>query len=133
MCCNESSPRPQNIQGRTSAWIRLLVIQPPRKVSSKENPTCEPSELAIEKNCKKSTIVGSKFSPKLISQAKYRQFGIQAKIGIAAKDPGIGRTGGARRTMTGIKNRFGKAKTRANRVAYLSRKNKRTKALYGTG
>ena len=78
---------------------------------------------------KKTTIVGTKFSHKLILQAKYRRFGIQAKIGIAAKDLGIGRTGGARRTMIGIKTRFGKAKTRANRVAYLLKKNKRAKAL----
>ena len=35
--------------------------------------------------------------------------------------------------MIGIKNRFGKARISANRVAYLSRKNKRAKALYGTG
>ena len=35
--------------------------------------------------------------------------------------------------MIGIKDRFGKARIRANKVAYLSRKNKRAKALYGTG
>ena len=52
---------------------------------------------------------------------------------MAAKDLGIGRAGGARRTMLGIKDRFGKARIRANKVAYLSRKNKKAKALYGTG
>ena len=35
--------------------------------------------------------------------------------------------------MIGIKNRFGKARIRANKVSYLSRKNKKAKALYGTG
>ena len=35
--------------------------------------------------------------------------------------------------MVGIKNRFGKAKARANKVSYLPRKNKKAKALYGTG
>ena len=35
--------------------------------------------------------------------------------------------------MIGIKDRFGKARVRANKVACLSRKNKRAKALYGTG
>ena len=58
---------------------------------------------------------------------------MQAKIGLAAKDLGLGRTGGLRRTMIRIKDRFGKARVRANKVAYLSRKNKRAKALYGTG
>ena len=35
--------------------------------------------------------------------------------------------------MIGIKDRFGKAKIRANKVSYLSRNNKKAKALYGTG
>ena len=35
--------------------------------------------------------------------------------------------------MIGIKDRLGKARARANKVAYLSRKNKKPKALYGTG
>ena len=35
--------------------------------------------------------------------------------------------------MTGIKDRFGKARQRANKVAYYREKNKRAKALYGTG
>ena len=69
---------------------------------------------------KKTTIVGTKFSHKLVLQAKYRKFGVLAKVGIAAKDLGIGRSGGSRRTMFGIKNRFGKAKARANKVAHLS-------------
>ena len=43
---------------------------------------------------KKTTIVGTKFSHKLVLQAKYRSFGVSAKIGIAAKDLGIGRAGG---------------------------------------
>ena len=66
-------------------------------------------------------------------QAKYKKLGVQAKIVLAAKDLGLGRTGGHRRTMIGIKDRFGKARQRANKVAYLSRKNKRSKALSGTG
>ena len=82
---------------------------------------------------KKTTIVGSKFSHKLVLQAKYKKLGVQAKIGLAAKDLGLGRTGGLRRTMIGIKDRFGKARTRANKVAYLSRKNKRAKALWNRG
>ena len=35
--------------------------------------------------------------------------------------------------MIGIKDRFGKARIQANKVSYLARKNKRAKALYGTG
>ena len=73
---------------------------------------------------KKTTIVGSKFNHKLILQAKYKKLGVQAKIGLAAKDLGLGRTGGLRRTMIGIKDRFGTARLRANKVAYLSRKQK---------
>ena len=72
---------------------------------------------------KKTAIVGSKFSHKLLLQAKYKKIGVQAKIGLAAKDLGLGRTGGLRRTMIGIKDRFGKARVRANKVAYLFRKN----------
>ena len=51
----------------------------------------------------------------------------------AREDLGIGRAGGSRRTMIGIKNRFNKAKTRADKVAFLARKNKKAKVLYGTG
>ena len=71
-----------------------------------------------------------KVSHKLVLQAKYKKLGVQAKIGLAAKDLGLERTGGLRRTMIGIKDRFGKARIRANKVAYLSPKNKRAKALY---
>ena len=77
--------------------------------------------------------MGTKYSHKLVLQAKYKKCGIHAKVGMAAKDLGIGRAGGARRTMIGIKDRFGKARFRANKVAYLLRKNKKAKALYGTG
>ena len=67
-------------------------------------------------------------------QAKYKKIEVQAKIGAASKDLGLGRTGGLMRTMISIKDRFGKAKLRANKVAYLSRKDERAKkALYGTG
>ena len=76
---------------------------------------------------KKTTIVGTKFSHKCVLQAKYRKFGVLAKVGIAAKDLGIGRAGGSRRTRIGITNRFGKAKARANKVAYFSKKNKKSK------
>ena len=66
-------------------------------------------------------------------QEKYKKIGVRAKIGMAVKDLGLGRTGCHRRTMIGIKDRFGNARIRANKVTYLSRKNKRAKALYGTG
>ena len=33
-------------------------------------------------------------------------------------------------TMIGIKDRFGKARARANKVSYLARKNEKAKALY---
>ena len=82
---------------------------------------------------KKTTIVGSKYSHKLILQAKYKKIEVQARIGAAAKDLGLGRTGGLRRTMIGIKDIFGKARIRANKISYLARKNKRAKALSGTG
>ena len=35
--------------------------------------------------------------------------------------------------MISIKDRFGKARVRANKVGYLARKSKKAKALYGTG
>ena len=57
---------------------------------------------------KKTTIVGSKVIHKLVLQAKYKKLGVQAKIGRAAKHLGLGRTGGPRRTMIGIKDGFGK-------------------------
>ena len=82
---------------------------------------------------KKTTILGSQYSHKLVLQAKYKKIGVQVKIWAATKDFGLGRTGGLRRTMIGIKDRFGNGRVRANKVAYLSRKNKRAKALYGTG
>ena len=53
---------------------------------------------------KKTTIVVSKFSHKLVLQAKYRKIGVQAEIGMAAKDLGLGRTGGLRRTVISIKD-----------------------------
>ena len=81
----------------------------------------------------KTTVVGSKYSHKLILQAKHKKFGVSAKVGTAAKDFGLGRTGGLRRTMIGIKDRVGKARVEANRVGYLARRNRRAKALYGTG
>ena len=85
------------------------------------------------KRSKKTTTVGSKFSHKLVLQAKHKKIGVQAKTGMAAKGLGLGRTGGLRRTIIGIKDRFGKARIRANKVGYFSSKNKRAKALYGTG
>ena len=78
---------------------------------------------------KKTTIVGTKFSHKLILQAKYKKLGVQAQTRIAAKDLGLGRTGGLRRTMIGIKDRSGKAKARANKVAYLSRNKKQKRHM----
>ena len=42
-------------------------------------------------------------------------------------------SGGLRGTMIGIKDRFGKARIRANKVSYPARKNKRANDLYGTG
>ena len=50
----------------------------------------------------KTTIVGSKYIHQLILQAKYRKLGVKTKIGAAAKDLGLGRTGCLRRTMVGI-------------------------------
>ena len=82
---------------------------------------------------KKTTIVGSKFSYKLVLQAKYKAMGISAKVGIAAKDLGIGRSGGRVRTMIGIAHRKKAAKKRANKVTYLTSKDNRAQALYGTG
>ena len=81
----------------------------------------------------KTTIVGSKYSHKLILHAEYRKIGKRSKIRQAASDLGLGRTGGLRRTMIGIKDRFGKARVRASKVSYLAHKNKKAKALYGTG
>ena len=71
-----------------------------------------------EKISKKTTIVGSRYSHKLLLQAKLKKLGVNANIGMAAKDFGLGRTGGLRRTMIGIKDRFGKeARVRANKVS----------------
>ena len=55
---------------------------------------CLANELRRRKGkiSKKTTIVGSKFNRKLLLQAKYRKIGVQAKIGLAGKDLGLGRT-----------------------------------------
>ena len=45
----------------------------------------------------KTTILWSKYTEKLILQAKYRKLGVKTKVGTAAKDLGLGRTGGLRR------------------------------------
>ena len=87
----------------------------------------------MPKISKKTTIVGSKYSHKLILQAKYKKFGVRAKVGTAAKDLGLGRTGGLRRTMIGIRDRFGKARIRVNKVSYPARKNKKAKAFLTDG
>ena len=42
------------------------------------------------KNSKKTIIVGSKYSHKLILQAKYKKIRVQAKIAAASKDLGLG-------------------------------------------
>ena len=77
--------------------------------------------------------MGSKYSRKVVLQAKYQKLGVRSRIGLAANELGLGCTGGYRRTLLGVKDKFVKARIRADRVHYLVKKNKKANALYHTG
>ena len=81
----------------------------------------------------KTTIIGNNCSLNQQLCQALKKGGIHTKVAKAAKDLGIGRSGGHRRTMIGIIHRKKAAKLRASRVTYLTSKDKRAKALYGTG
>ena len=49
------------------------------------NTSVRPSRVKMGRY-KKTTIVGSKFSHKLLLQANYEKLGVKANMGIAAKD-----------------------------------------------
>ena len=51
----------------------------------------------------------------------------------SAPDSGVEAMGGHRRATGIIRSRYGGTKDRADRAAWLNKKNKRARALYGTG
>ena len=82
---------------------------------------------------KKTTIIGSRLNSKLLLQGTCKRLGLKTKFGLAAKDLGLGRAGGLRRTMVGIKDRFRKAKLRTGRVAYLAKNSKQARNCMALG
>ena len=59
--------------------------------------------------------------------------GVQVKAVSSAPDLGVEAGGGHRRYTGVIRSRYGGARPRADRAAWLNKKNKKARALYGTG
>ena len=59
--------------------------------------------------------------------------GVKVTAVHSAPDLGVEAAGGHRRATGAIRSRYGGTKGRAERAAWLNKKNKRARALYGTG
>ena len=81
----------------------------------------------------KTTVIGNSWPLNQQRRRELKKLCINTKVARAAKDLGIGRAGGHRRTLVGITHRKRAARQRAYRVTYLTTKDKRAQALYGTG
>ena len=82
---------------------------------------------------KKNVILSTRKAHGLKLAKFYAKKGVSTSVKPKAKYLGLGTTGGARRTTASIKDRINSARTRNNKVAWLSKKNKRAKALHTTG